>query len=752
MALDINGIVNVQVVMSPKAAANRGFGQLLIIGSSNVIPKTERIRYYKSLGDVGNDFGTGDPEYKAAQTYFAQSPTPNDLAIGYWDSTQKGTQTVINGAKIKDVKKAGVNGALKLTAEGRTYDLQIDLSECKSLDQIAAKLSESFVKEGTGTPLIPEVPATSAYFTSGNIDGSVIEAIKRVKDGSIKFNIDGSKTNFTDLDFSKVLTVDDVANVIKAKVNTELAAGYLKGATVEAAATLQACKLHNDWSMKLTVDSNRELDITGLDLQAANSMDDVATKLTAKLNSEAVATWVDDHIVITSKTTGTSSKVTVAKDGTGGTQTLATTLKLRTEDQAKSIAGTDKVDRAVITVNDDNIVFKSIKTGTASQIGQCEAGTGGTTNICDTLKLTTKHGAVVNLATGVNTIPEVPAVPAEYFATCNVMEDNLVILPTKMSIALTLPVKSTDHAEDPDLSFLCGFSTEAGGKLVKETVRNESIEDVINLLADKSQTWYASYFSNILQDDEIIKAAKLVEALSPFRLIGFTLQAENEKTAEYSLGSRLKDLGLKRTMCQYDPTNQFAVVSYIGRLVTTNFLANNSVITLKFKQEPTVSPLDLSTSEAKYLRDKNINVFAKYSNDTAIIQEGTQSSGAWSDEVIGLDWLQNYVQNAVYNTLYTSAYKIPQTNSGMQLLANAVKNALRQAFINGLLAERPWTGPEIGNITPGNFLNNGFAVYTQNVESQSQADREARKAPVIQVACTLSGAFHFADVLINVVR
>ncbi|EBA5798900.1 DUF3383 domain-containing protein, partial [Salmonella enterica] len=31
-------------------------------------------------------------------------------------------------------------------------------------------------------------------------------------------------------------------------------------------------------------------------------------------------------------------------------------------------------------------------------------------------------------------------------------------------------------------------------------------------------------------------------------------------------------------------------------------------------------------------------------------------------------------------------------------------------------------------------------------------DREARKAPVIQVACKLAGAVHFADVQINVVR
>ncbi|EJJ0295969.1 DUF3383 family protein, partial [Enterobacter asburiae] len=40
----------------------------------------------------------------------------------------------------------------------------------------------------------------------------------------------------------------------------------------------------------------------------------------------------------------------------------------------------------------------------------------------------------------------------------------------------------------------------------------------------------------------------------------------------------------------------------------------------------------------------------------------------------------------------------------------------------------------------------------QPISEQAQADREARKAPVIQVACKLAGAVHFADVQINVVR
>ena len=53
MALDVNNVVSVTVNISPKAASTRGFGQCLIIGTSNVIPKEERIRYYSSLTELG---------------------------------------------------------------------------------------------------------------------------------------------------------------------------------------------------------------------------------------------------------------------------------------------------------------------------------------------------------------------------------------------------------------------------------------------------------------------------------------------------------------------------------------------------------------------------------------------------------------------------------------------------------------------------------------------------------------------------
>ena len=128
------------------------------------------------------------------------------------------------------------------------------------------------------------------------------------------------------------------------------------------------------------------------------------------------------------------------------------------------------------------------------------------------------------------------------------------------------------------------------------------------------------------------------------------------------------------------------------------------------------------------------------------------ANGYFFDEVHGLDWLENDVQTAVYNLLYTSTTKIPQTDAGVTRIMAVIKARLDQAVVNGLIAPGVWNADGFGLLAPGAYLDAGYYIYAPSVDSQSQADREARKAPVIQVAVKLAGAVHFVDVIINVNR
>lgn len=85
--LPVSNVVNVDVIMSPTAATGRNFGALLILGPSEVIPVTERIRLYSAVEDIGTDFGVTSEEYKAATVFFSQSPAPTQVYVGRWAKT-----------------------------------------------------------------------------------------------------------------------------------------------------------------------------------------------------------------------------------------------------------------------------------------------------------------------------------------------------------------------------------------------------------------------------------------------------------------------------------------------------------------------------------------------------------------------------------------------------------------------------------------------------------------------------------------
>ncbi|EEA8303012.1 DUF3383 domain-containing protein [Salmonella enterica subsp. enterica serovar Rubislaw] len=283
----------------------------------------------------------------------------------------------------------------------------------------------------------------------------------------------------------------------------------------------------------------------------------------------------------------------------------------------------------------------------------------------------------------------------------------------------------------------------------------EKLMDAVNVVMGYTN-WYGLGIADKedIADDDWLKVAAAVEASGVSRILAITTSdpATVDATSTGDLAYKLKAAKYGRTFVQYSSSSKYAALSAFGRAFTVNFNGSNTTITLKFKQEPGSTYETLTTNQAAALDAKNCNVFVYYQNDTAILQQGVMSSGDFFDERHGLDWLQNYVQTNLYNLLYTSTTKIPQTDAGVTRLLSSVEQSMDQSVTNGLVAAGVWNGGPIGQLDSGDTLTKGYYVYAQPLSEQAQADREARKAPVIQVACKLAGAVHFADVQINVVR
>jgi len=141
MSLDVSRIVAVDISVSSLALQRAGFGILNIIGTSDVIPISERTRSYNSITDVAADFATTDEEYISAQIFFSQSPRPTTLYISrravvglaarIYGSTTVVETSLATWQAISDADDAA-------GAPDADVSAAIDFSGATSMDNVAA--------------------------------------------------------------------------------------------------------------------------------------------------------------------------------------------------------------------------------------------------------------------------------------------------------------------------------------------------------------------------------------------------------------------------------------------------------------------------------------------------------------------------------------------------------------------------------------------------------------------------------------
>lgn len=144
--LSINRLVRVTVNLTQAAAAQRGFGTALVVGDSDVINGSERIRSYIDLESVASDFGTTAPEYYAAQLYYSQTPRPLDLQIGRWVRTA--SSAILAGGILTTAEQAMANwtaitnGTFTISVDGTSQDVTLlDFSLETNLNGVASEIN-----------------------------------------------------------------------------------------------------------------------------------------------------------------------------------------------------------------------------------------------------------------------------------------------------------------------------------------------------------------------------------------------------------------------------------------------------------------------------------------------------------------------------------------------------------------------------------------------------------------------------------
>ncbi len=710
MALPVSRLVRVGINLSPLAAATRSFGVLNIAGDSDVINGVERMRTYQTIDGVIADFGTTAPETLGAELYFGQTPKPSTLMISRWFRT---AASALNLGKILTASQQTItnwtsitSGGFKITIDGVLKSLTgLDFSAAANLNAVAGIIDAALSGGGC-------IWNGTEFVISSDTTGAGVKA-------------------------SGTISVDTNVSYGAQATNTILLTGLPSpGDTVTVDGTLITFVGSSPGAFQVLIAGTAAL-------TAANLLAFLQASADANI---ALSTYslIGATITATARLYSTAgNSYTLAKSGAnitigGGTfsggvnpDTLtvngfAFTFVPANGDTSHIVVGPTA---SITAANINTALNASVDAGVAA----------ATYSVSDTLITATYK--VTGTAGNAFTI----AKSSSHLTVSSTLSGGVVASSVSYAIA---PVSGTDISTQLGLTSATSIALIPGFDA-------ETPVDCVATLANKSAAWYGMTFaaSVMPSDDDDVEVATLIEAFDLTRIFGVTITDTSvlSSIVTSDLASVFKASGFKQSFVQYSD-NAYAICSFFGRAFSVNFNGNRSTITLMYKQEPSVIPQDLTTTQADVLKAKRCNVFVSYVNNTAIIQYGTMSGPAWFDEIHGLDWFQDAVQTAVYNLFYTSLTKIPQTDAGANQIVNAIAGVCDQAVTNGLVAPGTWNSDGFGQLAQGQFLKEGYYIYAQPIALQSQSDRDARVSPPVTVALKLAGAIQEVDVLVNVNR
>ena len=268
--------------------------------------------------------------------------------------------------------------------------------------------------------------------------------------------------------------------------------------------------------------------------------------------------------------------------------------------------------------------------------------------------------------------------------------------------------------------------------------------------------WYIANYCGDLTDDQILAVQEYVESCTPSTMFAFTTSKEADKAEDGGIFGKIKAKGYRRIIGQYSTDHPDAICGAIGWAMGAMSASTiNSAFTLAYKQEVGVQAENyvqtFTSNDVNNVKKNNGNVYINRGTYYNVFEEGKVGDGSWFDEIIYLDKYKNDMQLAIMDVLVNNN-KIAQTEAGMTRIKNEIKVVCDDMNRIGFISSGVWKGADMLDLSYGDTLPGGYLIQSEPIDSQSQADRDARKAPPIYVSLKLAGAIHHVTISVDVNR
>lgn len=302
-----------------------------------------------------------------------------------------------------------------------------------------------------------------------------------------------------------------------------------------------------------------------------------------------------------------------------------------------------------------------------------------------------------------------------------------------------------------DISGASYLNAAAGTSESGQDAGGESLSDAVE--RGLEQVYFGGVITTQVTDDETRQ--QNATALQSLDCIYYdNLQSLKDISV---LGAAIKAAGNSKTRTLAYSVSQelgkIAIAGYASIAKSVNYSGTDTANTLNLK---TITGLAGDPNlNGTYVLNANSNGVDIYGNTGGLSVIYSNDNNGYTDDVEANLWHKKATEVAGFNYLRQTNTKIPQTEAGMTGLKTAYAGVCEQARRNGTVAPGTWNG-SVPFGDPETFKRNieetGYYIYSIPVALQNQTEREARKAPVVQIALKRSGAFHFSQVIINVQR
>jgi len=260
--------------------------------------------------------------------------------------------------------------------------------------------------------------------------------------------------------------------------------------------------------------------------------------------------------------------------------------------------------------------------------------------------------------------------------------------------------------------------------------------------------WYVVTFTKAVADTISQEDADTIAAyVESCKTSSVWFYQVSDKENYLVLMQAMREKKYSRTLTLY-ASQGTATAALMGYAMGANY-KGSAAYTLALKTLAGVTPeAGIDSNMLNNILAANGNVYVTQGYYYTLLRSGKMANGVSFDDMIYLDMLVNNIELAIMDQL-TKLPKVAQTKDGVEILISAITDPCEEMVIKGYLAPGVWTGRKVLTLEAGDMLSKGYQILAEDINTQSQVDRDARIAPNIYCCIKTAGAIE--SVVVGVV-